>query len=339
MGKIEDVKKDHHFVFQKYMEEWIDPSVNALWILREKKKLFTTGTAGIAFKKFFYTIREINEEEKKLLNLFIATMHPAVQEQMKVIIDAYLLPIGNKAVIAEMEQFSIKRFGTKEKIPLEIKEEIEKCKNINQVQLNNTMEDFYCEIEGELASYIKQIKKEGIDFYYKFDKDNKYNFLFDICVQYFRTMALKERWIHNFGDALQSLNIDKMGIDMKKIELSNLSFFYFWYIQSATAYALAEKNAVVSLLCNDTSIPFITADQPIINLKCDYCKDVDQVEELELYYPISPSKALLIGWDCLDRKFVVVEDDVVLYNKAIANASQQFLIGNSKEVLEQFVDK
>ena len=38
MGRIEDVKKDHHFVFQKYMEEWIEPSENALWIVDRSRR-------------------------------------------------------------------------------------------------------------------------------------------------------------------------------------------------------------------------------------------------------------------------------------------------------------
>ena len=48
MERIENVKKKHHFVFQAYLSKWKEN--NAVWVLRDRKKLFPTGTEAIAFK-------------------------------------------------------------------------------------------------------------------------------------------------------------------------------------------------------------------------------------------------------------------------------------------------
>lgn len=95
MNNTENIKKKHHFVFQAYLSKWKDTN-NAIWALRDRKKLFATGTEGIAFKNSFYTIKEINSEEQKLLDCYLATMEPLVREQMEIFIQAYLIPIQNK---------------------------------------------------------------------------------------------------------------------------------------------------------------------------------------------------------------------------------------------------
>ena len=62
MERIENVKKKHHFVFQAYLSKWKEN--NAVGVLRDRKKLFPTGTEAIAFKNSFYTINSLNLDEK-----------------------------------------------------------------------------------------------------------------------------------------------------------------------------------------------------------------------------------------------------------------------------------
>lgn len=44
----------------------------------------------------------------------------------------------------------------------------------------------------------------------------------------------------------------------------------FWYIATVCTYYLWKKNAYLTILVNKTDLPFITLDQPVINLKADY---------------------------------------------------------------------
>ena len=75
MERMENVKKKHHFVFQAYLSKWKEN--NAVWVLRDKKKLFPTGTEAIAFKNSFYTINSLNSDhdiDYQLL-LFLSYKH------------------------------------------------------------------------------------------------------------------------------------------------------------------------------------------------------------------------------------------------------------------------
>lgn len=85
MERIENVKKKHHFVFQAYLSKWKEN--NAVWVLRDRKKLFPTGTEAIAFKNSFYTINSLNLDEKKLLDCYLQTMSPVVRGQMEFFIE------------------------------------------------------------------------------------------------------------------------------------------------------------------------------------------------------------------------------------------------------------
>ena len=335
MERIENVKKKHHFVFQAYLSKWKEN--NAVWVLRDRKKLFPTGTEAIAFKNLFYTINSLNLDEKKLLDCYLQTMSPVVRGQMEFFIETYLLPIENQKILDVMKQAAIKRFGTENNIPDDLHHEISKCEQIIRVQKNNNMEDFYCDIEGELVQYFRIIDEHGIGFYYNLDRNDRFNFLSDICIQYFRTLPLKERWMKQFGDSIKKLDFAKVGIDLSKVNLENLSIFFFWHIQTSLAYSLMSKETTIALLNNNTAIPFITSDQPIINLKCDYDNDLAETTELTFFYPISPTKALVINGDNTERQIDVSEEAVREYNSAIARSSSHLIIGNEKEILRQYI--
>lgn len=336
MSNMENIKKKHHFVFQAYLRSWKNIN-NEICVLRKKKKLFFTGTEAIAFKNSFYAINGINTDEKKLIDCYIAKMTPEVQEQLQVFIDAYLLPIENQKLLDKMKEIAKKKFASEETIRMEFLKEIEQLEQHISLQKNNTMEDLYSEIEGELVEYLNRIKTDGIKFYYDLDENKKFMFLYDVCVQYFRTVQLKELWIRNFGNSIKTCDFSKMEIDIEKVDLSKIVVFFFWEIQTLVAYSLMKKNAMITLLNNNTVIPFITSDQPIINLKYDYTNDLCKATELEFYYPISPMKALLINGEYSEQQIEVKENKVMEYNNAIAKASNQFLIGDNEAILQQFI--
>ena len=140
-----------------------------------------------------------------------------------------------------------------------------------------------------------------------------------------------------FGDSIKKLDFAKVGIDLSKVNLENLSIFFFWHIQTSLAYSLMSKETTIALLNNNTAIPFITSDQPIINLKCDYDNDLAETTELTFFYPISPTKALVINGDNTERQIDVSEEAVREYNSAIARSSSHLIIGNEKEILRQYI--
>lgn len=85
---------------------------------------------------------------------------------------------------------------------------------------------------------------------------------------------------------------------------------------------------------NDTQTPFITTDQPLINLKANRCLD-ESIEDFELYYPISPNKALILYEKDVSLGDCVNKEKVIELNKKMAESALEQIYANKKSVLKQ----
>jgi len=88
----------------------------------------------------------------------------------------------------------------------------------------------------------------------------------------------------------------------------------------------------VVVVQNDTDTPFITADQPVINLHATF--DGKPPEKLEFYYPLSPTKAMLLvepssGWGDIPITSISVNN----FNTIMVRNSHEQVFSNSKEYL------
>ena len=103
-----------------------------------------------------------------------------------------------------------------------------------------------------------------------------------------------------------------------------------------TAFTLRKKDAPLSLLVNKTDIPFITSDQPVINLYADYQKPEEEPNGLTFYYPISPDVAILLNSEDTQNKVYLTREQVDYYNRTIIQASYQCIFANKREVIERY---
>ena len=84
---------------------------------------------------------------------------------------------------------------------------------------------------------------------------------------------------------------------------------------------------------------FITSDQPIINFHSDFDGIPD---EFELYYPISPSLAIMVSKQekYPDKKVITIDDDeTIKWNDLIAKLSHSQIYSHKKELLEKYIIK
>ena len=87
-------------------------------------------------------------------------------------------------------------------------------------------------------------------------------------------------------------------------------------------------------------MPFLTGDQPIVNVNEDYDSTGKQ-RELELYYPLTPKLAMLYtraSSPLSSLSEAVDETQVRLYNRRIVENSYQQVYSNSAESLGEWRD-
>lgn len=330
-------KRKQHYVFQAYLSAWTND--NKLWCLRDKH-LFQSATINIAQERDFYRIKPLNDDEKRFYIMYLnKTCCADVRNALSMHIDAYLKPFDWQNCIMSLKNCLISIYG--DKFTDEISNTLLEIESNIDIAQNNIVEDYLSEIEGQAIKWISLLCKKDKSFYInkKTDKspynDEQYNFIFFICIQHFRTKAILERWISNLEPLFTHLQLGDNPTFSGDVNLENLSHLYFWECANLTAYYLRDMNAHLTLLINNTDIPLITSDQPVINLYANYNK-VEEVNKLVFYYPLSPNIAILINDDNSQDKIELDTNNVDYYNNAMVNSSYQYIFADSKNTITRY---
>lgn len=123
--------------------------------------------------------------------------------------------------------------------------------------------------------------------------------------------------------------------------VQNIWSVLYFILATNLAFSLSSNSTSRTLLLiNTSSVPFITGDQPVINTLADYSV-YEEAKELEVYYPLSQTLALLIpelnnpkGYQsALD----VQESEVTFYNDLIFKASYEQIYGNDATVVQRYI--
>jgi putative heme iron utilization protein len=97
---------------------------------------------------------------------------------------------------------------------------------------------------------------------------------------------------------------------------------------------LERRKRKLVLVRNDTDVPFVTADQPAINLKGTRPRPP---ENLSIYYPISPQLALLladVGEEPMFPAQGLTAEQASALNRKVVEASHKQVFAQSRESLE-----
>ena len=106
-------------------------------------------------------------------------------------------------------------------------------------------------------------------------------------------------------------------------------------VNAGGSLMLERKTRPLILLENETDVPFITGDQPVINLLAPASGEPPRL--LAFYYPVSPQLAVILD-EVNERTFYsagpVSADQVVALNRRFQAASHTQVFGSSRDVLD-----
>lgn len=136
-----------------------------------------------------YASQNLNDDEKVFFELIMTALNlnNADKSEMRDHIDTYLLPFENRKLVDILK----KKMSVPNSQPQkdEIKEGFEKIDLLIKEQIANTEEDFYSGYECDGMKWINSIISGDIDFYYT--EDSKQSFIDFLCIQYFRTIEMR----------------------------------------------------------------------------------------------------------------------------------------------------
>lgn len=333
------IKHRHHYVFQAYLKSWA--TNNQVWCCRNKKSVFVTNTTNVAQERDFYRIKDINQDEAEFLSLMWNRQPKENKGILQNQLALHQKPIQWRKAIEGLKKILLDLAYPSGKISKDVLEQFDQIERLSESAINDMVEDIYSEDEGRLVEYIEFIKKGDMRFYTQphiprdgaFD-NTKRDFLYLLSLQHFRTKAARKRLV-SIGENLSGSKeyYASLGINKDNLRMDHLAYYLFWFAEAMVADALYEKNAHLTLLINHTETPFITTDQPIINLLADYQDSTDEVDNLVYYYPISPKIAITVNDSNIDDKLELLKKQVEEYNQKLINASYEFVFADNEKIL------
>ena len=123
----------------------------------------------------------------------------------------------------------------------------------------------------------------------------------------------------------------------QKYDIDNLIFLFIHIEPILLLKNLIDDNYRLILLKNCTYTPFLISDNPCINTYAETNKNKYKKEEFEVYFPLTPTLALLLT---MNKKICNEIDDVNLvddYNKKIIKNAERYIFANDMMLLKKYV--
>ncbi|WP_455543379.1 DUF4238 domain-containing protein [Intestinibacter sp.] len=298
-------KKNQHYVWQKYLEAWTKDG--KIVCLRNKNKIINANTRNVASRKHFYKINNLTYNDCQLIRKIFIDKQPA-----KPLLEGWIAPIEN---FFKLYDESIKLNGVNQS--LEEKKEL---------KLKNVLEELHTNIESNASSSLRKAQLGDLSFITDTDTDIDYDFISYLSFQYLRTNKMKQSVKQSVGSSISLFNNFDDAFNLIVPILSTMfSISIYNHIKNKQLYCYLIKNITKTI--------FITGDQPVINTKAKFSSETD---ELELYYPLSPSIALIITKEKNFNTEWSIEQ-VKKYNDMIESQSLEQIFASDEEVLKQYI--
>ena len=285
-----------HYVSRKYLSSWADEKKQIL--VDRGNGTFSINPINICVENYFYELSPITEKEKAVILSFFDTLtrQELVSSQC-----------GCNTPHEVIQAFTLLRDNERYPHPILalLDTMIYGCRSLTEVKdvaLNKNLEDWLKAGVEEIECLVEGLGYPVIDKILKDDNitdDELTDFIQFVMIQYFRTDVMKTRCKESCGS----------GINIEKIwPLLHLVLGF-----NAAVGILNRVNDII-FAKNMTSAHFITSDQPVVNLEM---KDGEPTKELNLYYPISPTRAVFItphmnskvsGSTCFKQQFIEIKD-------------------------------
>jgi hypothetical protein len=295
-------KKLHHYVPRFYLRAW---ARNEKVYCLQGSKILHLNIRNAGAENYFYRLRELSPQDVDFLREAIIRDSPeGLRASHEEVVRAFTAPYLAKRKLETLGLATSKAMAEIDRIIVEINE------NLHTSIEEGFQPHLAAMISGSL-SFLNDAKEAAA--FYK-----------GLAVQYARTNHIKQTRLvmapERFERYLRIAN------PLVHIVATNVGL---------SLYADRKRHTIM-LLDNATAVPFITADQPVINIAAGP-KDTAPPAKFELYYPLSPTKAMLLldpSSDFLPGDSSVSETFVHLYNLRMAAHSYRQVFSASPRALE-----
>lgn len=196
----------------------------------------------------------------------------------------------------------------------------------------NLMENLHSSHEDAALKVLIALADEQLEILQ--DKQHMVEFMIFLGQQIVRTKAYRDgvlKGLHRRNDL--------------EVEVADAVAHSWWFLSYmfgmniGFSFFSSRQDSRHALLVNDTDIPFITSDHPVVNVHpCVSETELSVPEYADFYYPISPRVAYII---CDSERFTsgkhnINEAIVNEFNSKVAAQAMVHIVGNSDSAIRPF---
>ena len=284
--------KSQHYVWQHYLEAWAIGGTIACYRQRERKP-FRPGTKNIATETYFYRTYDLTERELAYLEATIAQRpNSAMHASHREFVAMFSMISGLRRLLAERGKGDPDARAQSQALL----EHLER----------SVGESYQVAVEAKGLPLLAALR--GGDGAFWHDEDTACDFSYFIATQYIRTARMRNKVM---GET------SRFGVDLRRLWPIES---HFWASEIGLALFAKSECYRPVMLSNISGVPFITGDQPVINL-------TPQAGFMKLFYPVAPDRALLLTAEPTEQDRAVSTLEAEHLNSAIYSWSDDQIYG------------
>lgn len=314
LKKYLEAKKRHHVVWANYLLSWSEDMKNVYYTTKTGK-IAHDSVKAIAVDDYFYKLSFLTPTHFDVIKAHFKQCPAHLQQR-------HLKSLNQFLKIQEAESI-YRRSGLHDKGAEQ---------SINALKCN-ALEDMHSIHERMAAPILSALAKGELDILQ--NQQDLIAFMFFIAHQLARTKTFRD----GVANLLPRSNAMEIQVADATIEAWWFISYMFGMNIGTNLYSTYHDN-IHALLINNTRVPFITSDQPIVNVHtCVSETEFGAPLKSDLFYPISPTVAYII---CDSARFMPDKNEIdeaiaVEFNTKVAAQAMVHIIGDSKEAIQPFL--
>lgn len=318
---MNQITKKQHYIWRNYLAPWTNNHTNTGQIICfRNNRIFATSLMNVAHENYFYGVKELSKQEKDIIfEIAIKNTKGMQRTTNEGWLNLYCAPYD---LADQMTSLGYPVLGHMDRTELEN----------NQTFINwriEFIEELHSQIESTGIQYISLLRQSDLSFWRsEADRDR---FSFFLSNQYFRTKNIRDRIIY----VIEKVKVENhffLDVHPENIWLP-LSLIF----ASNVGVHIAQDFSAVLLQSDEDD--FIVGDQPVLNTYSTFDM-LTPPKEMQLFYPISPSCALLLTRNMEysnGQTLKITAAEVQKYNVLEHRASKELLFAKERSSLEAFL--
>lgn len=295
-------KRKQHYVWEHYLKAWaVDGHV---WC-RRGESVFRASTENVAHRRDFYRLKEMSSFDLECVEMLISQMPERRRDLVRGWIPHFQLFFDIKRAWEATGRHN------------------RKMEEFLDTTINNLEEDLHESIEQEAIPLLAALR-DG-DAGVLNDDASFIAFSRFIATQSLRTPGVARRVVERAGATIPGFNVEASWGLLRTILATNVG---------ANLYA-GRGNLRLVFLDTVAGLELVTGDQPIVNVRGSQAGG-DPPTELEYYYPLMPTRAVLLNFDyssALRERRTLTEAEGEAYNRMIFVKSDEQIYASSERPL------